>query len=272
LLFSKGNQLVIGVEGPRNQAIFCRREVILCACAIESPALLLVSGIGDEKALSQSGIRPRAFCAGVGRRLRDHVLVPRVLLSWWLPLTLSPKGVHALCCANKGDNCFQIFMNDAAVYLQLVPHFVASIVHWSISKPAVIASSVNCILRGLFLSLRTLLRLLVTYTPVQFVLHYHVITINIALLNPKSMGSVTIRQKDPDKMTLRRKDVDIHIDGGFLSHPHDVLALWEGWKTSTLLFDNFLNQCLEILPGVLLRGFLWKQQTSSDSSRFVQFA
>jgi choline dehydrogenase-like flavoprotein len=275
LLFSEDAQKVIGVEGPRKQAVFCRQEVILCAGAIESPALLLVSGIGLDDALGQVGICPRASCAGVGRRLRDHVLVPRVLLSRWSPPTLSPNGVHALCYASNGDNRFQFFMNDAAVYSQLVPHFVASFVRRRIYKPAIMASTVNFILSGLFLGLRTVLRLLMTYTPAYFILRYHIITMNIALMNPKSTGSVTIRRREPSKKIepLRRKDVDIHIDAGYLSNPDDVLALWEGWKTSTHLFDSFLCQCLEIFPGVIFQGIkLMRNRETTDASWFLRFA
>ena len=50
-------------------------EIILCAGAINSPQLLMLSGIGDADALTQAGIEPIHHLPGVGRNLQDHVCV-----------------------------------------------------------------------------------------------------------------------------------------------------------------------------------------------------
>jgi choline dehydrogenase len=55
-----------------------RREVIVCAGAIGSPALLLRSGIGDGDELQRLGIPLRHHLPGVGRNLQEH---PAVLMS-----------------------------------------------------------------------------------------------------------------------------------------------------------------------------------------------
>lgn len=47
-------------------------EVILCAGAIHSPALLMRSGIGDAAALTRIGVTPRVHRPGVGRNLQNH--------------------------------------------------------------------------------------------------------------------------------------------------------------------------------------------------------
>jgi choline dehydrogenase len=49
-------------------------EVIVCAGAIGSPQLLLLSGIGPAAELRALGIEPAADVAGVGRGLQDHAL------------------------------------------------------------------------------------------------------------------------------------------------------------------------------------------------------
>jgi choline dehydrogenase len=49
-------------------------EVIVCAGAIESPKLLLLSGIGDPKALKAVGVEPLVDLPGVGRNFHNHVL------------------------------------------------------------------------------------------------------------------------------------------------------------------------------------------------------
>ncbi|MGH7985792.1 MAG: GMC family oxidoreductase [Candidatus Binataceae bacterium] len=69
---------VIGVEvecGGVPQTIRARR-VTLCAGAINSPAILLRSGIGPRGELSELGIKCVADLPGVGRNLIDHVMVP----------------------------------------------------------------------------------------------------------------------------------------------------------------------------------------------------
>jgi len=264
LLFDEHDLRVIGVEGPK--AIYARREVIVCAGAIESPALLLVSGIGHAQDLKQAGVRPirKASCTGVGRRLRDHVLVPRVVLSPWAPRTLSPNGVHAIYYTDKGEYRYQFILNDAAVYSQLVPHFVASFVRRRISHPAFIMATVNFLLDGLFRCLRFLFMLLISYTPLYFVLCYFVITVNIALLNPRSTGRVAIRRRQAgdNREQLRRKDVHILVNAGYLSDPEDVTALFIGWNTCTQRFESFLSRCVELLPGFFFRGVsLFSRQT-----------
>ena len=48
------------------------REVILCGGAINSPQVLMLSGIGDPQALRAHGIAVKVPLPGVGRNLQDH--------------------------------------------------------------------------------------------------------------------------------------------------------------------------------------------------------
>ncbi|MGB6750990.1 MAG: GMC family oxidoreductase N-terminal domain-containing protein [Xanthobacteraceae bacterium] len=48
------------------------REVILCGGAINSPQVLMLSGIGDPQALGAHGIAVKVPLPGVGRNLQDH--------------------------------------------------------------------------------------------------------------------------------------------------------------------------------------------------------
>jgi choline dehydrogenase-like flavoprotein len=70
------NRRATGVEyvrrGQRHVAR-AAREVVLCGGTINSPQLLLLSGIGDPEHLAEFGIRTEAPLRGVGCNLQDHL-------------------------------------------------------------------------------------------------------------------------------------------------------------------------------------------------------
>ena len=61
-----------GKQGSPTINVHSRREVILCAGALNTPKLLQLSGIGPAKVLGDLGIKVRADLCGVGNNLRDH--------------------------------------------------------------------------------------------------------------------------------------------------------------------------------------------------------
>jgi len=66
----------VGVEYSRNgSADFVRatRSLIVSGGVINSPQLLMLSGIGDPKELSRHGIECKVPLAGVGQNLQDHI-------------------------------------------------------------------------------------------------------------------------------------------------------------------------------------------------------
>ena len=58
-----------------------RREVVLCAGALHSPQLLLLSGVGEAAELAALGIEVRHHLPGVGRNLHDHLASPVHMLT-----------------------------------------------------------------------------------------------------------------------------------------------------------------------------------------------
>ena len=66
----------IGVEVKKNnnsEIYYCNKEVILSSGSINSPKILQLSGIGDEKILNQNGIDIINHLPGVGKNLQDHL-------------------------------------------------------------------------------------------------------------------------------------------------------------------------------------------------------
>src|SRR6202171_2267961 len=68
-------------DGARKD-IAADKEVILAAGAINSPKLLMLSGVGEAKALGRLGIEVIENLAGVGDNLQDHVLASGVVFKY----------------------------------------------------------------------------------------------------------------------------------------------------------------------------------------------
>jgi choline dehydrogenase len=66
-------------------------QVILCAGAIGSPQVLMLSGIGPAAQLRAAGIEPLADIAGVGQNLQDH---PIAMISYAVPEPLPASAYN----------------------------------------------------------------------------------------------------------------------------------------------------------------------------------
>ncbi|MEO1091411.1 MAG: choline dehydrogenase [Pseudomonadota bacterium] len=73
----------------RQRVVRARREVVLAAGAINSPQLLMLSGIGPRHMLNAVGVRTRRHLPGVGRNLQDHTEL-FVQQRCKRPITLAP--------------------------------------------------------------------------------------------------------------------------------------------------------------------------------------
>ena len=73
------NDRAVGVEYFRNgqkHVAQAEREVLVAGGVINSPQLLMLSGIGDPEELRPHGIKVQAETKGVGKNLQDHVMAP----------------------------------------------------------------------------------------------------------------------------------------------------------------------------------------------------
>ncbi|MHC1549743.1 choline dehydrogenase [Phyllobacterium sp. K27] len=87
------NQRAVGVEITRRgkvETIRARREVIIAASSINSPKLLMLSGIGPAAHLKEHGINVIADRPGVGQNLQDHMEV-YIQQESLKPITLNSK-------------------------------------------------------------------------------------------------------------------------------------------------------------------------------------
>ncbi|MEO8523707.1 MAG: choline dehydrogenase [Caldimonas sp.] len=196
-----------GVEariGNETRTMTARREVLLCAGSLQSPQLLMLSGVGPGEHLRSLGIEVRHDLPGVGRHLHDHVDVVQVLdaprLTELFGLSLAGavnaiKGIFEWRRRRRGmlttnfAEAGGFIRSDAEVErpdLQL--HFVVGklIDH---GRKTVFGHGYSC---------------------------------HVCLLRPKSRGSVTLASADPDDAPA--------IDPNFLAERDDLDRLVLGFK------------------------------------------
>ena len=140
IVFDGTRAVGVDVESGGSVSRFeARREVIVSGGAINSPQILLLSGVGDPAHLAEHGIAPVADVPGVGRNLEDHMIVEvsyterrplsvsRRFRGWrramlgleWL---LLKRGTGASTLSETG--CF-FASSDAADYCDLQHEFYA---------------------------------------------------------------------------------------------------------------------------------------------------
>lgn len=83
LIVDKSSKQVTGVEFVRLPeqkmiTVKMRKEVILSAGAVNTPQILMLSGIGPEHHLKSHKIDVIQSLAGVGQNLQDHIVIPQI--------------------------------------------------------------------------------------------------------------------------------------------------------------------------------------------------
>jgi choline dehydrogenase-like flavoprotein len=123
------DQRAVAIEASSSGSSFlvrARREVVLAAGSIQSPQLLMLSGIGDGEHLASLGIEVRHHLPGVGRNLHDHLASPVHMstqhpASYGLSLRALPRNlltIAAYALARRGPLANNIF--EAAAFVKTV--------------------------------------------------------------------------------------------------------------------------------------------------------
>ena len=135
------NGRATGVEVELNgriEVLKARAEVIIAASALNSPKLLMLSGIGPAKHLAEHGIDLVADRAGVGQNLQDHLELyiqmaasqPVSLFKYWNLLGKAYVGARWLLfkdgpgASNQFESCAFIRSQAGVDYPDIQYHFI----------------------------------------------------------------------------------------------------------------------------------------------------
>ncbi len=173
----------------RAEQVRAAREVLLCSGTINSPHLLLISGIGPRDVLTAAGIELVHELRGVGRNLQDHI-VGGVLAS-----STSKKTLYA---AESLPNLARFLVLRRGMLTSNVAEAAAFVR----TRPDLPAPDLELI-----------------FAPVLFINEglepppEHGITVGAVALQPRSVGWVGLRSADPLEPPL--------IQPNYLSDPDD---------------------------------------------------
>jgi choline dehydrogenase len=115
-----GVKLMTDGDGAVND-IAADKEVILAAGTINSPKLLMLSGVGEAKALRSFGIDVVENLSGVGGNLQDHVLVSGVVFKYQGKMPDRPADSNAveaeayLSSSPSGDTDISLVLHQLPV-------------------------------------------------------------------------------------------------------------------------------------------------------------
>ncbi|MBT9382665.1 choline dehydrogenase [Pseudooceanicola sp. CBS1P-1] len=226
------NGRATGVEierGGKIEVVKARREVIIAASSINSPKILMLSGVGPAAHLKEHGIEVVADRPGVGQNLQDHLELyiqqastqPITLYKHWnlwgkaiagAQWMLTKKGLGA---SNQFESAAFIRSKAGVDYPDIQFHFLPIAVRYDGKAAA----------------------------------EGHGWQAHVGPMRSKSRGAVTLKSSDPK--------VDPKIFFNYMSHPDD----WEDFRHCIRITREIFGQAAfdpyrgkEILPGAHLQS------------------
>ncbi|MEO9896746.1 MAG: choline dehydrogenase [Paracoccaceae bacterium] len=215
----------VGIDLKEGQRIKARREVILASSSINTPKILMLSGIGPALHLQEHGVPVVADRAGVGQNLQDHLEMyiqmaasqPITLFKYWNLLGKAYVGARWLFqksgpgATNNFESAGFIRSRAGIEYPDIQFHFLPIAVRYDGQAAA----------------------------------EGHGFQAHVGPMRSSSRGSITLKSSDPDDDPLIRFN--------YMSNPQD----WEEFRTCIRLTREIFAQDAfapyvkhEIQPGV----------------------
>ena len=208
----------------RPTMVEAEREVVMCAGAVDTPRLMMLSGIGDADALARHGIATRHHLPGVGQNLQDHgdfyvqyeCREPVTLYSAKFPLKKAMIGLEWIL-ARSGWGATNHF--EAVSFIE--------------SHPKADYADVQ----------NTFIPIAVSYDGSQAV-EGHGFALGIGPMRPTSVGTLSLRSADPA--------APAKLAFNYLETGHDRMVARESLRRAREIvaqpaFDRFRGR--EVFPG-----------------------
>ena len=259
--------------------IMARRKVILCAGAILSPALLLVSGIGNQVELERERIEPLHSKTpkqwkSVGKNLRDHLIVAKGFsippkfwstmksinaIRGWAALDISPLTDEEQSTQTKNTpECSPLYRHSKIKKESRVQNFISL--------------GLNSLPRLIFYFLLTSLSPLMQFPPMKWLITHRTAQILLCLLNPDSTGYIKIRRnctsKQKQDATPRLSQFNILVNPGYLSNKADIIRIENSWKVLDHMSGHWFSGCNETMPGSGYKKMYGKSYIQNYSADF----
>lgn len=213
------------LQGGTTRSLQARREVLLCAGALQSPQLLLLSGVGDAQQLARHGIPVVHDLPGVGRHLHDH---PDVTLTFSAPQQRELFGLSAGAAWAVLKGAWQWWQErrgplttnwgEAGGFIRSRPEESRPDLQFHFAPIKVVDHARKTVFGRGYVS-------------------------HVCLLHPKSRGSLTLASANPRQAPL--------IDPAFLAERDDFDAMVRGFK---LMRKILYQPALAALGGRELRA------------------
>ncbi|TDL78202.1 choline dehydrogenase [Palleronia sediminis] len=229
VVFEDGRAIGVEIErGGRREIVRARAEVILSASSINSPKLLMLSGIGPADHLRAHDIEVRADRPGVGANLQDHLELyvqaaasqPVSLFKYWNPWGKAWVGARWLLtrtgpgASNQFESCAFVRSRAGVEYPDIQFHFLPIAVRYDGQAAA----------------------------------EGHGFQAHVGPMRSKSRGEVRLASGDPADAP--------RVAFNYMSHPED----WEDFRTCIRLTREIFGQDAfapfykhEIQPGADVR-------------------
>ena len=193
-------------QNGRDEVARCSREIILAGGAVNSPQLLMVSGIGPADHLKSVGIRPLHDLPGVGGNLQDHL--DAALLQFC-------KTRDTYDTANKLVSLYQYWKDKKGPGTSPI----AESGGFLSTQPGLSAPDIQ---------LHFLPALVVDHGRTRMKRNGY--SLHVCTLRPESRGTIRLRSSDPKEHPL--------IDANYLAERRDLETLIEGVKIGREIFPD----------------------------------
>ena len=209
------NKTAQGVQIEQNKKqieLTAKKEVILSAGAINSPQVLMLSGVGPTDHLKLHNIDVKVALEGVGQNLQDHLTVVPLFKANNSAGTfgISPKGALKVAKGvvdwfSKRNGCLTSNFAESHAFIKLFKDSPAPDVQLEFVIGLVDDHSRK--------------------------LHYgHGYSIHSSIMRPKSRGTIKLANNDPYAAPL--------IDPNYLSHPDDLNIMLLGLKKTLAIMNS----------------------------------